>query len=293
MSPTPPTFDLQCHSRHSDGALSPAEVVEHAAASAVELLALTDHDTVDGVAEALEAAAHHDVHVLPAVELSAVHEGTEDFHLLGYLIDHEHDGLAAHLQAARAVRAERIKLMGAALVEEGWRIFDIPLARRALDGLSVGRPHLAAAVLAHRRNRRRLAAEQIDDVSTFIAAYLIPGTAGYVPRTSPTMTQAITWVHEAGGLAVWAHPFWDMADPAAVRETLECLAELGLDGVEAFYPTHDEQQATMLNATAAELGLLTTGSSDFHGPEHRLFNSFRDFSTHGLEPNLGPLLASG
>lgn len=293
VTSTPVAFDLQCHSRHSDGALTPTEVVEHAATAGVELLALSDHDTVDGVAEALEAGSRNSVRVLPAVELSAVHEGAEDFHLLGYLIDHDDAVLAERLDSARGVRAERIKLMGTALVQDGWRIFDLPIARRAAAGQSLGRPHLAAAVLAHKRNAKRLAAEEIDDVSTFIAAYLVPGRAGYVRRTQPTAAEAIGWVHDAGGVAVWAHPFWDMRDPPAVRYVLECLADVGLDGVEAFYPTHDAAQATMLAAAASELGLLATGSSDFHGPEHRIFNAFRAFSTHGLEPRLGALLASG
>jgi predicted metal-dependent phosphoesterase TrpH len=287
--PTAPTFDLQSHSRHSDGALSPAEVVALAADAGVELLALTDHDTVDGVPEALEAAREHGIRLVPAVELSTLHGEADDLHLLGYLVDHTDATLADRLRGARQEREERAKAMGERLLELGFKIFDKPLATRHAEGKSIGRPHLAAAVLAHKRNRRRLEQEGIDDVGAFIETYLIPGAPGYVPRQRPKLEEAIAWVHDAGGLAVWAHPFWDIEDARAVLATLERFREAGLDGVEAFYATHTEQQTRALTGKATELGLLTTGSADFHGPEHRLFHAFRAFSLYGLEPNLGPL----
>jgi 3',5'-nucleoside bisphosphate phosphatase len=283
-----PTFDLQSHSRHSDGALTPADVVAAASAAGVELLALTDHDTVDGVAEALEAAPRHRLRLVPGVEISALHDH-RDLHLLGYLIDHEDSALAERLKRARTEREERAKRMGARLVELGFKVFDKPLARRHQEGKSIGRPHLAAAVLAHKKNRRRLDEEGLHDVGSFIEAYLIPGAPGFVPREAPSVAETIGWVHDAGGLAVWAHPFWDVEEPGEVVATLEDFRERGLDGVEAFYPTHSAAQARLLVETAGRLGLLTTGSADFHGPQHAQFNAFRAFSLHGLEPNLGPL----
>ncbi|MCW3065145.1 MAG: hypothetical protein JWN32_2317 [Solirubrobacterales bacterium] len=284
-----PTFDLQSHSQHSDGALPAAEVVATAAHEGVELLALSDHDTVAGVPEALEAAQEHGLRLVPAVELSSVHAGAEDLHLLGYLVDHEDATLAERLRGARQEREERAKAMGERLMKAGFKVFDKPLARRHAEGKSIGRPHLAAAVLAHRKNRRRLEEEDLHDVGGFIETYLVPGAPGYVPRRRPTVEEAIGWVHDAGGVAVWAHPFWDVDDVGAVLATLEAFHAMGLDGVEAFYATHTEEQTHRLAAKAAELGLLTTGSADFHGPEHRLFDRFRAFSLYGLEPNLGPL----
>jgi len=291
--PTAPTFDLQSHSQQSDGALPAAEVVARAAQAGVELLALTDHDTVDGVPEALEAAHEHGVRLVPAVELSALHGEADDLHLLGYVIDHTDATLAERLRSARQEREERAKAMGERLLDLGFKVFDKPLARRHADGKSIGRPHLAAAVLAHKKNRRRLDQEGIEDVGAFIEAYLIPGAPGYVPRQRPKLEEAIGWVHDAGGLAVWAHPFWDIDDARAVLATLERFRDAGLDGVEAFYPTHSEEQTRALASKAAELGLLTTGSADFHGPEHRLFNTFRAFRLYGLTPNLGPLSGGG
>ena len=282
-----PTFDLQSHSLHSDGALSAGEVVARARAAGVELLALTDHDTVDGVEEALAGA--EGVRVLPAVEISAVHGEDGDLHLLGYLIDHHDAALAERLRGARGEREERAKRMGARLLELGFKIFDKPLAKREAEGKSIGRPHLAAAVLAHRKNDRRLFDEGIGDVGSFIEAYLAPGRPGFVPRERPSVEEAIGWVHDAGGLAVWAHPFWDIDDPMRVADTLRAFHAAGLDGVEAFYTAHTADETKVLVDTAAELGILTTGSADFHGPEHARFNRFRAFDLYGMQPNLGPL----
>ena len=160
-------------------------------------------------------------------------------------------------------------------------------ARRA--GLPVGRPHLAQAVLAHPANASRIAAEGLSSAGAVIEAYLVPGAPAYRRRTTPTVAEAIDADPRGGGVAVWAHPFWDLASDDAVLSTLERFAGLGLDGVEAFYVTHDERQTRLLHARACELGLLTTGSADFHGPEHPQFHRFRAFATHGLQPDLGPL----
>ena len=103
------------------------------------------------------------------------------------------------------------------------------------------------------------------------------------------MGEAIGWIHDAGGVAVWAHPFWDVDDPDTVVRTLDDFAAQGLDGVEAFYATHDRKQTLLLADAAAQRNLLTTGSADFHGPDHRLFSSFGAFDLFGREANLGPI----
>jgi 3',5'-nucleoside bisphosphate phosphatase len=126
-------------------------------------------------------------------------------------------------------------------------------------------------------------------VSSFIPAYLIQGKPGYVARTHPTVEEAIEWIHEAAGVAVWAHPFWDIADEEQVLEAIDRYREVGLDGVEVFYTTHTEPQVRLLADRCAELDLLATGSSDFHGPDHGRFNAFRAFELYGLEPELGPI----
>ena len=284
-----PAFDLQSHSLHSDGDLPAAQVVENAARAGVELLALSDHDTVDGVDEALAAGAVHGVRVVPATEISAVDGPYEDLHVLGYGIDHRSALLGERLLDARADRERRADAMAERLRELGFEIDPAPIEARKAKGKPVGRPHLAAAVLAHPSNASRLESEGHEDVSSFIPAYLIQGKPGYVARTHPTVEESIQWIHEAAGVAVWAHPFWDIKDSDEVLDAIDRYRAAGLDGVEVFYPSHTEEQTRLLARRTQELGLLSTGSSDYHGPEHRLFSRFRAFELHGCEPNLGPV----
>jgi len=285
----PTRFDLQSHSLYSDGALAPAEVVARAAASGIELLALSDHDTVDGVEEALAAGEEHGISVVPAVELSAVHAEHEDLHVLGYGVSLLDEEWLARLRRARADREARAERMTARLEELGFAVDDAPLAARRRAGRPIGRPHLAAAVTGHPDNARRLAEEGAEDVSSFIPAYLVPGAPAYLPRTRPTVPEAIAWIHDAGGVAVWAHPFWDLAAPEKVLDALDAFVADGLDGVEAFYATHTAPETALLADRAEELGLLSTGSSDFHGPEHKLFSRFGAHELHGRHPRLGPI----
>jgi 3',5'-nucleoside bisphosphate phosphatase len=282
-------FDLQSHSLHSDGELTAAQVVENAAAAGVRLLALSDHDTVDGVDEALAAGALHGVRVVPATEISAVDGPYEDLHVLGYGIDHRSGLLNERLLDARGDRERRADAMAKRLGALGFEIDPAPIEARKAAGKPVGRPHLAAAVLAHPANAERLAEEGHADVSSFIPAYLIQGKPGYVARTHPTVEEAIGWIHDAAGVAVWAHPFWDIGADDEVLAAIQRYRAAALDGVEVFYPSHTAEQTLLLADRCEELGMLATGSSDYHGPHHRLFSRFRAFELHGREPNLGPI----
>jgi 3',5'-nucleoside bisphosphate phosphatase len=280
-----PTFDLQSHSVHSDGALTAAAVVAAAAAAGVELLALSDHDTVDGVPEAQVAAREHGVRLVPAVELSSVDPLGEDLHILGYGIDPADAGLADRLDAFRADRRARIERMASALEELGWNLDH----SRFADLDAPGRPHLAAAAFHHPANADRVSEERFEDSSALLVAYLIPGAPAYRPRTIPTVADAVDAIHDAGGVAVWAHPFWDVDAGPEVEAALRRFAEGGMDGVEAFYIEHGERQTHLLCDLAEELDLLTTGSADFHGPSHPQFSRFRNFELYGREPRLGPI----
>jgi predicted metal-dependent phosphoesterase TrpH len=285
-------IDLQAHSRHSDGELDVAALVAAAARAGVELLALSDHDTVDGVDEALAAAAGAGIGILPATEISAVDGTYEDLHVLGYGIDHRDGRLRERLADARADRERRAERMTALLREMGYELDDSPLERRRREGKPIGRPHLAGAVLSHPANAVRLAAEGHADVSSFIAANLIPGRPAYAGRTRPSVEEAIGWVHDAGGLAFWAHPFWDVEEPARVLAAIDRFRALGLDGVECFYVTFDRAQTLLLADRCEALGLLRSASSDYHGPDHRLFSRFLAYELHGRVPALGPLAAA-
>jgi predicted metal-dependent phosphoesterase TrpH len=293
----PPRFDLQSHSTHSDGALSAADVVERAADAGVQLLALSDHDTISGVSEAIAAGERLGLRVVPAVEISAVDDGAggtgtllaRELHILGYNIDHTGALLTDRLGAFLADREQRTLRMAAALVELGFELDEREIATRIADGQPIGRPHLAEAVLAAPANADRLKAEEIDDIGSLIRAYLIEGRPAFRLRQTPTVAEAIDAIHDAGGVAIWAHPFWDVSDPDEVLASIDRFRALGIDGVEAFYVTHTREQTELLAARCAELGLLSTGSADFHGPENRLFSRFLAFETYGLEPNLGPI----
>jgi predicted metal-dependent phosphoesterase TrpH len=286
-----PTFDLQSHSILSDGALSPADVVAAATASGVELLALSDHDSALGVAEAAVAARAAGIRLVPATEITAVLDGQQDLHVCAYLIDPEEPTLVHTLERSRNDRERRAEKMSDALRELGFAIDEQQLRQRTQEGKTIGRPHLAQAVVSHPDNRERLQRDGLLEPTAFLVAYLIDGKPAFAPRDAPTVEQAIELIHGAGGLAVWAHPFWDVKDPGEVIETVERFRRAGLDGVEAFYVTHTEDETRLLVSHCDEHGLLTTGSSDFHGPEHHTFSQFRAFKLYGLEPNLGPIAA--
>ncbi len=287
-----PRFDLQSHSTHSDGALPAAEVVQRAADAGVQLLALSDHDTVSGVSEAIAAGERHGVRVVSAVEISAVDDGggvQRELHILGYGIDHRGAVMTARLTDFLADREKRTLRMRDALKDVGFELDEAEIDARIAEGKPIGRPHLAGAVLRAPANAQRLAQEQIDDVGSLIRAYLIEGKPAFRLRETPTVAEAIEAIHEAGGVAVWAHPYWDISDDGEVLDSIERFHALGIDGVEAFYITHTRENTELLVERCAELGLLTTGSADFHGPDNRQFSRFMAFDTYGFEPNLGPI----
>lgn len=287
-----PTFELQGHSTQSDGELSPAETVAAAKDAGVELFALTDHDSVDGLPDAARAAEEVGLRFVAGVELSVLDPVAADLHICGYRFDPAEPRLLAQLARSREDRERRAARMIEALQQNGWHVNHEPLNARALAGRTIGRPHLAQAVTTDGRNVERLESEGLTNPTDFLVAYLIEGKPAFRERQAPSAAAAIALIHNAGGLAVWAHPFWDVDADAEVISTLERFVGFGLDGVEAFYVSHTRAQTDLLVRRAAELDLVTTGSSDFHGPSHRQFNRFRQFSTFGHEPNLNRLLAS-
>jgi predicted metal-dependent phosphoesterase TrpH len=282
-------FDLQSHSTCSDGALEPQEVVQRAAAAGVELLALSDHDTLEGVAAAREEASRVGIGLVNAVEISAIHEGGRDLHVLGYNVELGSERLNHVLGLARGDRAQRAERMAAALRELGYELDESALAERRESGRAIGRPHLAAAVVHHPGNEQRLRDEGIAEPSSFLEAYLIPGRPAFSERAAPTVAGAIELIHAAGGQAIWAHPFWDYEDEQTVLAAIDEFVADGLDGVEVFYVTHTQEQTRLLHRRVRELDLLTTGSSDFHGPAHARFNRFLAHETYGLDVALGPI----
>jgi predicted metal-dependent phosphoesterase TrpH len=265
-------IELQSHSTVSDGQLVPGQVVAEAAEAGVTTLALTDHDAIAGVGEAQRAAAELGIELVPAIEMSCVHEYAEDLHICGYWID-----LATIAPACERAQHERVTRAGEIVEKLRGEGFDLHLedaVREAGDALSIGRPHIARAAGAS------------GDLGPFFEEYLVPGAKAFVPRRWPTAEQAIALIREAGGIAVIAHPYWDISEPSEVDDLIRSL---GADGVETYYPTHSKEQTEHLLELCAELDLVPTASSDYHGPTHKTFAEFGAYDTYGLgEPQVPP-----
>jgi predicted metal-dependent phosphoesterase TrpH len=264
-------IELQAHSTVSDGQLEPAAVVEAAAKAGVTVLALSDHDAVAGVPQARNAAADLRLELVPAVEMSCVHEYADDLHVLGYWIDLE--AIAPACERAQQERVSRAGEIVDRLRSFGFQLTLEDAIAESGDALSVGRPHIA-----------RAAGTKPEQMNEFFAEYLVPGAKAFVPRRWPNADQAVELIHDAGGAAVVAHPYWDVKDPGQV-ETL--IAALDVQGVEAFYPDHDRAQTEHLLRICSDRGLVATGSSDFHGPTHKTFSRFGAYDTYRLgEPGV-------
>jgi predicted metal-dependent phosphoesterase TrpH len=230
--------------------------------------------------------------VVPAVEISAVDDGAaqpRELHILGYEIAHESPELERRLEEFLTDREQRTLRMASALEELGFALDRSELDARIANGQPIGRPHVAGAVLSAPANAGRLREEGIDDVGSLIRTYLIEGKPAFRMRETPTVAQAVEAIHDAGGVAIWAHPFWDVSEDGEVLDSIERFVAAGIDGVEAFYVTHTREQTELIAGRCREGELLMTGSADYHGPNNRLFNSFLAFETYGIEPNLGPI----
>ena len=262
-------IDLQSHSTVSDGELEPAGVVRAAAEAGVDVMALTDHDGVAGVPEALETAAEVGIECVPAVEMSCVHRYSEDLHICGYWVDLEK--IQPACDRAQQERVDRAKEIIRRLNEHGVKVSFEEAAARAGAADAIGRPHIAKAAGAG------------PDLGPFFEEYLVPGAKAFVSRTWPTAEQAVELIHDADGVAVVAHPYWDVKDPVQVRDLVESLVrDVGLDGIETFYPPHTEEQTKHCLELCEEFDLVPTASSDFHGPNHKTFSVWGDYETYGL-----------
>ena len=263
-------IELQAHSTVSDGQLPPAEVVAAAAAAGVTTFALSDHDAVDGLAEAAEAAQRHGIELVPAAEMSCAHALAEDLHILGYWIDPE--AMAATCARAQRERVTRAGELIANLNAAGVEVTLEGAIAQSGDASSIGRPHIAKAAGAS------------GDLGPFFEQYLVPGAATFVGRRWPTAAEGVELIHAAGGAAVLAHPFWDLDER---DEVLSLIEELPFDGIEVFYPSHTRDQVEFLLGVCRERGLVATASSDWHGPTHKTFAEFGAYDTYGLgEPEV-------
>lgn len=246
--------DLHAHTTASDGTVSPSELVVLAAERGVRVLAVTDHDTVDGVAAAREAGTASGVTVIPGVELSTTERGVE-VHVLGYGLNQDDLSLRARLGELARSRVRRISAMIERLHAAGYPVDQEQIMSQADVG-SIGRPHVARALIDIG------AASSIDDA---FQRFLKPGGPGWVPREPFTPEQAVGLLVRHGGLPVLAHP-WSTGN---IRSILERLIPRGLRGMEVSYGEYDDERRSALRAIANEHGLIATGGSDYHGPNFR------------------------
>jgi 3',5'-nucleoside bisphosphate phosphatase len=246
-------LDLHVHTTYSDGSLPPAGVIALAQKAHVGALAITDHDTVDGIPEAIEAGSRLGIEVIPGVEISS-RLGRHELHILGYFLDWKDDTFSHHLNRLRATRHERNPRILEKLQAAG--IYITYEEVKHLAGTeSVGRPHIARLLME--KGHVRTAKEAFD-------RYLGDGALAYVPRELPAPAEAIAMIRAARGVAVLAHPSWlDRSD--GIYKICDQLKAEGLTGVEAYYSTHRPEQTAQYLETARRLNLLVTGGSDFHG----------------------------
>lgn len=240
--------DLHSHSTASDGAFAPAVVIREAHKAGLAAIALTDHDTTAGLAEAQEEGERLGIRVVPGVELSAV-EDDHETHILGL-----HLGSTApidvKLASLRDMRRTRAAKMVELLNVNGVRITFESVLEQAGDA-AIGRPHVARALIAE-----GWAADSRDAFDRYLAT----GRPGFVAKEQLTMHDAIALIHSAGGIAIVAHP-----GPNGTRERIEILLKDGLDGVEVRHPSHSSEDMLRLMALVEHFGLVPSGGSDWHG----------------------------
>lgn len=248
------TIDLHVHSTASDGTFTPTELVTEAERCGLSAFALTDHDTVDGVDEALTAGKQAGLEVIPGVELSTEYKGIE-IHIVGLFINPSNESLLTELAKFRDNRDNRNLKMIERLQEEGFHITAEELYRKNPDTV-VARPHIA---------RYLVDSGQIKDMKTVFDKYIGDGCKCYVDRYKITPMQAVALIHQAGGLAILAHPCLYKMKRAELTGMIEELVAAGLNGIEAVYSCNQGSDEKDFRAMAEKYHLLLSGGSDFHG----------------------------
>jgi predicted metal-dependent phosphoesterase TrpH len=245
--------DLHTHSTASDGLYSPTELFQRAAEAGLRVVALTDHDSTNGVEEAAQAARTHDIDFIPGIELNTDIQGGE-VHVLGYFPEYTRPDFQSVLQVLRNARVHRGQRMVELLNEQGVHI-QWERVREIAQG-SVGRPHVAKALLE---------AGYVKSIPEAFDKYIGSSSPAYVPRYKLTPQDAIRLIASANGISVMAHPL-TMPGLAALRNWLPELHDAGLVGMEVYYGPYAQSEVQELKAFADEYHLIATGGTDYHGP---------------------------
>lgn len=242
--------DLHVHTAFSDGTLTPEQAVDTAYSLKLRAIAITDHDTVEGIKPALDRAKEYSsFEVIPGIEINAFYLN-EEIHILGYYIDWENDFLRSTLKSLQEERVERIKKIVKKLNDMGIEIsFEDILAKAS--GSSVGRPHVAAALVEKKI---------VSSIKEAFDLYLDKGKPAFVPREKITPHYAVDVLKKSGGIPVLAHP-GKIKDQSIVKS----LIDYGIQGIEVYHKDHDEEMVQHYKKIASKYGLLMTGGSDCHG----------------------------
>lgn len=248
-------IDLHTHTQCSDGTDTPLALVKKAAAMGITVLGVADHDTTSGWEEA-KASLHGDLQLVLGAEISALTLDGISVHMLGLLFDGSNDALQQILADSRDTRVPRMRKMVENLQAAGYEITLDDVAAVAPVGATLGRPHLADALVTRKivKSRDEAFAELLHNDSPF-----------YVSHYAPTPEEAIRAVRAAGGVAVIAHPFASRRGQSLDAQSFQSLVEAGLNGIEVFHRDQNEEERAQLIAIARELDLVITGASDYHG----------------------------
>jgi hypothetical protein len=268
-------IDLHCHSNVSDGALAPAAVARRAARAGVDVWALTDHDQLDGLAEARAAALEEGMRFVEGVEISVTWRGGT-VHVVGLHIDPRHEGLAAGLATVRGGRLERARAMARELQAAGIDGAYEGALERAENPAMVARTHFA----------RYLAdIGVVADLRDAFRRFLVPGKPGYVPHQWAALADAVHWIVAAGGQAVLAHPGRYGLSARAMDALLQEFRAAGGEALEVVTGSHSPEQSRHFGALATHHGFAASRGSDFHGPDEGA-----EFGTlPPLDPRLRPV----
>ena len=249
-------IDLHVHTTASDSTASPAEAVRLAKEAGLSAIAITDHDTISGYAEAAEAGKALGVEVVPGIEISTKYGRA--VHILGYYIDPDSDKLAPVLEWVVHDRDERNRKMAELMAADGLPVSYEEMHRRF--GAVIGRPHFAEVLVELGLAK---------DIRDAFDRYVEKGQKYYLPRNFLSIERSIEIIREAGGVPVLAHPFQYKLDDGGLRELIEHCMESGLQGMECRYSGYSVEQSKYLGRLAEEYGLIKTGGSDFHGDNKR------------------------
>lgn len=250
-------IDLHLHTTASDGLLSPKDLIHYIHSLKISVCAVTDHDTNEGVLEAVTEAKRIGVHCVSGIELSCL-VGKDSVHLLGYFFDEQPEPLSSKVkQEIQQWRAERNPKMIQKLQDLGFEIQMEDVLAEAKGG-QVGRPHIARALV-------KIGA--VKDIDEAFDLYLGEGKAAYVDKVRMDLRDGVNLIHKSGGAAILAHPFvYPFIKEYGLKRFIRTAKDYGVDGVEAYYSEHTTSQRRRLERYAMEFGLIVTGGSDFHGP---------------------------